>query len=145
MFCPNPECPDVVASGVAGEYREGIVACPVCGADLVAADPRLQPSGSAAGGDAGLVGSRPVEAVVETADPAELDIVRSILEGAGIPYAVEGSEPRAAYRAGHALHRFDPLFGGLRFLVPSECAAEARALLTEIDEGADDAAPIDPV
>lgn len=29
MYCPNPECPDLVASGVPGEYREGIVACPV--------------------------------------------------------------------------------------------------------------------
>ncbi len=35
MFCPNPECPDFVDTGIHGEYVDTIWQCPVCGAKLV--------------------------------------------------------------------------------------------------------------
>ncbi len=37
MYCPNPECPDLVEGGVRGEYVEGISVCPRCGTGLVEA------------------------------------------------------------------------------------------------------------
>ncbi len=39
MFCPNPDCPDLLESGEPGEYREGILTCPRCGAALVPEHP----------------------------------------------------------------------------------------------------------
>jgi hypothetical protein len=33
--CPNPECPETALLGSAAEYRDEIVRCPVCGADLI--------------------------------------------------------------------------------------------------------------
>jgi hypothetical protein len=35
VFCPNPECPDFVDTGIHGEYVDIIWQCPVCGAKLV--------------------------------------------------------------------------------------------------------------
>lgn len=136
MFCPNPDCPDLVASGVPGEYRQGIARCPVCGVDLVDGDPRQRvdemPNAAADAAEPPFV-----VAVAEVDEPAEIDVVRSVLEGAEIPFVVEGGDRREAYRAGHALHRFHPLFGTLRFLVPQDYAEEARALLTVVDDAAD--------
>jgi hypothetical protein len=42
VFCPNRDCPDFRESGVPGEYREGIVVCPKCGARLVSEPPVLR-------------------------------------------------------------------------------------------------------
>jgi len=130
MFCPNPECPDFEATGVPGEYRDELSTCPVCGATLVPDDPTRDVGGAPEGGP---VGSAALEPVVETETSAETDIVRSILDGAGIPYAVQGQDERAAYRAGHAAFRFHPLGGAVRFLVPADRLEEARALLTEAE------------
>jgi len=76
--------------------------------------------------------------VLETSDPAEFEIVKSILAGAGIPFLVQGHEQFKAFRGGHAAFRFNPRAGALVFLVPAERAEEARALLTatEPTEGA---------
>ena len=41
MICPNPECPDMLRYGFPGEYREGLEACPKCGARLQ--DPEAGP------------------------------------------------------------------------------------------------------
>jgi hypothetical protein len=41
VFCPNRDCPDFQESGAPGEYREGIVVCPKCGAQLVSEPPAL--------------------------------------------------------------------------------------------------------
>ena len=35
MFCPNPECPDFVDTGIHSEYVDTIWQCPACGAKLV--------------------------------------------------------------------------------------------------------------
>ena len=32
--CPNPECPDLLAHGRPGEYRDEIDVCPYCGTPL---------------------------------------------------------------------------------------------------------------
>ena len=58
MICTNPECPDVLSGGPAGEYDDHVVVCPRCGARLVAAGGSI-PAGTApselAEGDVELV------------------------------------------------------------------------------------------
>ena len=128
MFCTNPECPDFLATGAHGEFVAGVTTCPYCRQPLAAMledggpPPDLEPDPS----------SEP-EAVLETSDPAELEIVKSILAGAGIPFLVRGHEQYKAFRGGHAAFRFNPKAGALVVLVPAERAEEARALLTEVE------------
>ena len=131
VACPNSECPDLEASGVHGEYLAGTELCPYCGTRLVESSwlneenvpspkARVEP------------GSQDLEAIFTTDDPAEIQIVRSILQGADIPYLT--SHDSASDRV---LPGFDPFrfIGGSRdavFWVSPERAEEARALLTEV-------------
>ncbi|MGB3564175.1 MAG: DUF2007 domain-containing protein [Thermoanaerobaculia bacterium] len=71
MFCPKCKA----------EYREGILECADCGVALVESLPAkdVHP-------DVELI------AVFETADPALLPIVKSVLEAAEIPFFVQGDE-----------------------------------------------------
>ena len=39
MYCPNDQCPDLVQYGLRGEYREGVVKCPKCQAELAPGSP----------------------------------------------------------------------------------------------------------
>lgn len=124
MYCSNPECPDFLATGAHGEFVAGVTACPYCRQPLVdriddGAPPAREPDPS----------TEPAP-VLETSDPAELEIVKSILSGAGIPFLVQGHEQYKAFRGGHAAFRFNPRAGALVFLVPAERAEEARILLT---------------
>jgi hypothetical protein len=124
MYCSNPECPDFVATGAHGEFVAGVTACPYCRQRLVetiedGSPPAREPDPS----------TEPVP-VLETSDPAELEIVTSILTGAEIPFLVRGHEQYKAFRGGHAAFRFNPRAGALVILVPAERAEEARILLT---------------
>jgi Putative prokaryotic signal transducing protein len=128
MFCTNPDCPDFLATGAHGEFVAGVTTCPYCRQPLAATledggpTPAFEPDPS----------SEPV-VLLETSDPAELEIVKSILTGAEIPFLVRGHEQYAAFRGGHAAFRFNPRAGALVFLVPAQRAEEARALLTEVE------------
>jgi hypothetical protein len=128
MYCSNPECPDLAESGVRGEYVDGITVCPACGSHLVAtieeADPQIR---------ARRYAGEP-EPVLVTEEPSEIPIIKSILDGAGIPYSAEGDEQFDAFRGGLSPLRFNPLAGSVTFYVPGDLAEEARALLTELDE-----------
>lgn len=130
MICPNPDCPDRVATGEPGEYRAGVTHCPYCGEPLVdrlPEDPDHWPTAEISAADA------EPEAVLETSDAAELEIVKSILLGAEIPFMVRGHEQFKAFRGGHAAFRFNPGAGRLVVEVPADRAEEARALLTEAE------------
>jgi hypothetical protein len=130
MFCANPDCPDFVATGNHGEFVAGVTHCPYCREPLVerlpesernrppeeVSEPTLEP-----------------ELVHETSDPAEAEIIKSILTGAEIPFVLRGQEQFNAFRGGHAAFRFNPRAGALVFLVPADRAEEARALLTEVE------------
>ncbi len=128
MYCPNRHCPDLEATGRPGEYLPGVTQCPHCGAELVALMPEELESPAEPPIDPDL------EPVFETADPAEAEVIRSILTGAEIPFLIQGQDQLEAYRAGHAAFRFHPLGGAIRFVVPLDRSLEARILLTEQEE-----------
>lgn len=125
MYCSNSECPDFLATGTHGEFVAGVTTCPYCRQPLVdtiddgALPPGREPDPS----------TEP-EPVLETSDPAELEIVKSILAGVGIPFLVQGHEQFKAFSGGHTAFRFNPRAGAVVILVPAERAEEARALLT---------------
>ena len=134
LYCPNPDCPDREATGVPGEYTELVSSCPYCGAHLVSsldgADLPAPPEETDIDGH----GDELVP-VLETSDPAELEIAKSILHGAEIPFHVQGEERYNAFRGGRAAFRFNPRGGAVVVVVAEENAEEARILLTEVEPG----------
>lgn len=110
MICPNCR----------SEFREGFTRCPDCDVELVARLPADARPGK---------GEDWVE-VIDTADVSLLPILRSALDGAGIPFVVEGDEGLGLWPL--SLH--ETAFGvkhGLaaRIFVPADRAAEAHELL----------------
>jgi len=132
MVCPNPECPDLDGSGVRGEYVFGTPSCPFCGSALVESHPgttSVESPGESPGG-----GRDPkLEPVFETDDPAEIQIVRTILDGAGIPHTTTHDSASDRVLPGFDPFRFMRGSRDAVFWVPEERAEEARALLTEVD------------
>jgi hypothetical protein len=134
MYCSNPDCPDYQVTGVHGEYVDTVTVCPYCGERLVANLPAASNNESTALFDAPpCAGEVELELVFETSDPSEVAIIRSILDGAGIPSLVRGEEEFDALRGARSAFRFNPRGGVVRFLVPFSRAEEARALLTEVE------------
>jgi hypothetical protein len=136
MFCPNPECVDFVSDGRPGEYRDDVLVCPRCGTTLVHQLPAGWP------GDQEPQETLPPrqwggepEPVFACSDPTELAVVRSILEGAGIPVLTGGEESFDAFTGHRSAHRFTPGAGSVAILVPSDMAEEARELLRVVEEG----------
>ncbi len=124
MFCPNPECPDVLESGHPGEYREGIASCPKCGAALVAEPPaEVVPAHAPENGPA--VGTTEAEEIVQVASfnfHHDADLVVSMLQASGIDALVladdcGGVDPRIGFAS------------RTRVMVPARQAAAAVALL----------------
>lgn len=120
MFCP--EC--------GAEYEAGVVECADCEQPLTD-----QPPAEPEHPEPDLV------QVLETSDPALLPVVVSLLESAGIEPIVEGDEVMGVLPVGH--------FGGGKWSsdgrglnvvlkVRRAQAAEAEALLADIEEGGDE-------
>ncbi len=107
MFCPNCR----------SEFRAGITTCPDCNVPLVDALP-VERHDQAAW----------VE-VAETADPSLLPVLRSVLEGAGIPCTFEGEEAVGIFPLGLNDTHFAQSGIAARLLVPADRLAEARELL----------------
>lgn len=133
MYCPNPECPDLVEGGVRGEYVDGITQCPRCGQFLTAevvADKAdaLHP----------IEGDADLEPVFVTADGTEAAVVRTLLEASGIPFSTMGDADQEYLGLGSVgvgvVGR-----GGVSFLVRAEDAGAAKELLEhrEIPEDED--------
>ena len=70
-----------------------------------------------------------LEVILETIDRAEVAIVKSLLEAAGIPYLTRGEDPYDAFRGAFRGTVFSPHGRPVAFLVPSSLAEEARLLL----------------
>lgn len=140
MFCPNDECPDYVSSGLRAEYRDEIAICPYCETPLVG----FRPEDPAQPSDDGhrtprIADDEPMEPVIEANDPTEVIIIKSILDGAAIPYITRGESQFSAFRGtfvGGSI--LNPRNRGVIFTVPSRMAEEVRALLEELDETVED-------
>ncbi len=134
MFCGNPGCPDFEATGFHAEYVDGVTVCPTCGEFLVdqppdeADDDTTGATPSPAGGDPELV------EVFSSSDPAEIPIVKSMLEAAGIRCLTRGEEGFDSFRGSRSAFRYNPRAGAIVFLVPADLADDARALLRQGDE-----------
>ncbi|HHQ47836.1 MAG TPA: hypothetical protein ENK19_03030 [Acidobacteria bacterium] len=132
MYCPNPSCPDHLANGVPGEYREGTERCPYCGELLAPGSPpeaeapqapaeRPVPGGGAAHHEVTVFVAR---------DPAEAAMTVGLLEQNGIACfrRVEGLGGETAFFSA----RWAPV-PGQRYEIVVSSAAEraARRLLEE--------------
>jgi len=136
MFCPNNACPDFVNSGLRSEYRDDIVACPYCGSAMVAErpeDPLAAVDGSTE--NPPVAHDEIMEPVIEATDLTEVAIIKSILEGAAIPFLTQGENQFSAFRGAFVSGSiFNPRAHGVVFTVPERMAEEARALLEELEE-----------
>lgn len=138
MFCPNDECPDFVGTKLRAEYRPDIAVCPYCGTTLVAHRPaEAEPPQDGLPAKPRVGDDEVMEPVVEASDLAEIAVIKSLLDGAGIPYLALGEERFDAFRrlfAGGSL--FNPRARGVVFVVPERMAEEARSLLEVLEDGA---------
>lgn len=124
MFCPNRDCVDFKESGAPGEYREGILVCPRCGARLVPDPPVLieaeEPCGDSAEDGDVAPGSFVVVAAFDFEQKA--DLVASMLLANGVQAVVfktryGGPNPRIGFGS------------AIRVMVPEGQAQLALALL----------------
>ena len=110
MFCPQCEA----------EYREGYDTCEECGVALVPSLPVVDHT------------AEHYESVYETSRPADVPVIKSLLKGAGIPYVTEGDSMMNLFPSEAAMTIMTSKgHAELRFLVPSDKAEDARALLAE--------------
>ena len=70
-----------------------------------------------------------LETILETADPALLPVVRSLLDGAGIPYLVQGDRAMGLMPLGPFSASYFGRALAARVRVPAAHAEEAKALL----------------
>ncbi len=134
MYCVNPDCPDFQATGLHGEYVDGVAICPYCGEPLVEnLSEETATESTSLFETPPMIGEDDLEAVFETSDPSEVAVIRSILDGAGIPSLVRGEEEFDSFRGARSAFRYNPRGGAVRFLVPAGRSEEARALLTEVE------------
>ena len=73
----------------------------------------------------------PLEVVIETVDPTEVAIIKSLLEGAGIPFITRGEDQYDAFRGAFRGTVISSQGRPVTFLVPASMAEEARLLLQE--------------
>ena len=128
MFCPNPECPDFVATGAHGEYVAGVTTCPACGEYLV---DTLPPTTDAPREETHYTD---VEPVFQTSDPTEVMVVKGLLESENIPYVTTGAEKFDTFRGALSPMRFNPGAGMVVFLAPTPVADTVRQLLEEYEK-----------
>ena len=121
MFCPNCKA----------EYRQGYTVCAECQTPLV---DKLPESEEQAEAEPGL---EPVT-VLETGDPADLMVAKSLLEDAGIEFFPRGELVQDMFGAGR-LGGFNTLAGPVEIQVRPEDADEARRLLARLDEPSEEA------
>jgi len=140
MFCPNDECPDFLNTGLRSEYRQDITICPFCATHLVALAPPVEPPFEDDHPAKPRVGDdEKMEPVMESTDLTEIAVIKSVLDGAGIPYLAHGEQRFGAFRGAFVSGSiFNPSSRGVIFTVPSRMAEEARALLEEFEETTED-------
>ena len=71
----------------------------------------------------------PLEIVAETVNPAEVAIIKSLLESAAIPFLTRGEDQYDAFRGAFRGTVISSSGRPVTFLVPASVAEEARLLL----------------
>jgi len=134
VYCPNRECPDVSASGLAGEYRPGIYICPKCGSKLVVDLPEL-PGANRTHDEEETLEYEEFVAVLRIHNTAAIPVVKSVLQSAGIRHFIKNERthdligyPRLSPGG------YNPILGAPEVLVEPGRADEARAILAGVDE-----------
>jgi hypothetical protein len=105
MFCPKCKA----------EFEENVSRCPECDVELVEElipDPQMD--------------YVEFESVFKTSHPAMIQIVKSVLEDAEIPYSIKGQGLQSIMA-----------LGTIQFQVPSELAGNARELLRDLTNDED--------
>ncbi len=129
--CANPECPDRLANGMVGEFRDQIDACPYCGQRLEwGPAPAPTRDHDEPGFDGGENLGGEMAEVGHFIAPVEADLARGFLESQGIPARI------ARDAAGGARPDLSGMTG-IRLLVPASLADEARELLAAVESGDD--------
>jgi hypothetical protein len=116
MICPKCKA----------EYREGYTVCAECQVPLV----EQLSEADTEGPEPGL---QPVT-IMETADPAYLLAVQSVLEEAGIEYFPRGELVQDPFGGGSMAPVFDTVAGPVEIQVRPEDAETARALIANLNE-----------
>ena len=117
MICPNCKA----------EYRQGYTVCAECQVPLV---DKLPESEEEAEAEPEL---EPVT-ILETGDPADILVAKSLLEDAGIEYFPRGEGVQDLFGVGRMGSGFNTLAGPVEIQVRPEDADEARRLLARLDE-----------
>lgn len=77
--------------------------------------------------------------IVESADPALLMVMKSVLDGAEIEYYAKGEQLQNLFGAGQIGIGFNPIIGPVRIQVRGEDAERSRTLLRDfLDTGGTD-------
>lgn len=117
MYCPNDECPDYVACGIRGEYRDGLTTCPRCNATLLPGSPPVSAEPEFTGADR-------LVPIASFEYEHQANVAISFLAANGI----------AAIVASDDCGRTNPILGivtgGVRVMVHESQAREAIDLLT---------------
>ena len=125
MFCPNPDCPGVVRSGPAGEYRAEFTNCSECGATLSAEPPQRNPEFSRETGpdeDLGFVVVRQLD------NPASLAVARAMLDEAGIRHFIRNQQSVSPWGSAAGAG----IAGPAELAVQADRVAEAEELLNQV-------------
>jgi hypothetical protein len=127
MYCPNPDCPDLDAQGIPGEYFPEVTHCPICGAALVAEMPEWVTRQSASHDDK-------LVSVLKVTNAALLPLAKSLLESAGIDFTVRNELVQGLIGWGQVGTGFNVLTGPPEILVEERNLDEARTLLERLGQ-----------
>lgn len=78
-----------------------------------------------------------LEVVFETIAPAEVAIVKSLLESSDIPFLIRGEDEYDAFRGALRGTFYNPRGRPVEFLVPADMADDVRRLLNEAGDPPD--------
>ncbi len=123
MYCPNPECPNLLAHGIPAEYRDGVAECSECGHELEYGDPPAAPIEIESGLESGPVGWATVS-VYDSGQAARVD--KGLLEAEGIEALVTNEHFAAIDRLPSTVT------GGVELAVPDTEIERALALIRSV-------------
>lgn len=137
MYCPNPECPHIQATGEPAEYRVGVAQCNDCLTGLVETKPEHQ-------GKHSELEYEEFVPVGEVRGAAMASFVKSLLQSVEIRFFIKGERVQDLIAYGQLGAGFNPITGAPVLFVEPSRAEEARELLSAIEEESREDSP-DPI